>query len=368
MMSVQFQNRSVSIPAGTGRYTHLTLSDRPMRIKLKLALVLAVLLSAVPKAVVAVPVLDGPPCAQDKVCNVEQCGSTDPDCTALPPRFPAVSGGAAIVIDRATGAVLGAKNPNLRWAPASTTKIMTGLLAIEAVAAGTVSMSDMVTIQAGVAIEGGGQICLHPNDRISLKDLLHLALLDSANDAATAVGTYISGSRAAFVALMNARAAQLGLSNTRYVDISGRDPEDIIAGCSGNEFGTPACAHYTTARDLASLARVALDQPVFARIVRRTGWTTTTWRRINEPILGAESSVDLTVTTSNKLLRSSQAEYFPGSYGVKTGTSDLAGSNLVSAAAIANEDVIAVVLGADSDGTTTGDRFSDSRSLLNFGL
>jgi D-alanyl-D-alanine carboxypeptidase (penicillin-binding protein 5/6) len=238
------------------------------------------------------------------------------------------------------------------------------------VAAGSVSLNDTVTIKADVGVEGGGQIGLRLFDTISLRDLLHMALVSSENDAATAVGTYVGGSRLAFIAMMNARAAQLGLRNTSYVDISGRDPEDFIAGCSGNEFNNPACAHFTTARDLAALARVALNRALFATIVGRTTWRTTTWRRTS-PVPGRPVSVlnmDVSLTTTNQLLRSARPEFYPGAYGVKTGTTDRAGANLVSAARKAHLDVIAVVLGSDADGSATGDRFSDSRRLLNFGF
>jgi serine-type D-Ala-D-Ala carboxypeptidase (penicillin-binding protein 5/6) len=312
-----------------------------------------------------------PSCEADGICRVNECrADPDPDCPIVPtfPAFPTLTGTSAILVDRASGRVLGFKNPDLKWAPASTTKIMTGLLAVEAVAAGTVSLNDIVTIRVDVGAEGGGQIGLRRLDTISLRDLLHMALLSSENDAATAVGTYIAGSRPAFIAMMNTRAAQLGLSNTSYVDISGRDPQDFIAGCSGNEFNDPTCAHFTTARDLAALARVALNDPIFARIVRRTTWTTTTWRR-NSGVPGQPATVlDVTLTTTNRLLRNTLPEFYPGAYGVKTGTSDQAGRNLVSAATSAQGDVIAVVLGSDPDGTATGDRFSDSQALLDFGL
>jgi D-alanyl-D-alanine carboxypeptidase (penicillin-binding protein 5/6) len=323
-----------------------------------------------PNESVKAPVLvneDGTvPCGRDGACNSGAC-SNDPDCTD-PLQLPAVSGGSAIVVERSTGRVLGVKNPDTKRAPASTTKIMTGLLAVEAVEAGTLSLNDIVTIQGDVGVEGGGEIGLRPLETISLRDLLHMALISSENDAAVAVGTYVAGSRSAFVARMNARAAQLGLTNTSYVDISGRDPEDIIPGCSGNEFSNPACAHFTTARDLAALSRVALREPIFARIVAKTTHTTTTWRR--PPVVpGRPTAVlDVTLTTTNRLLQSSRAEFYAGAYGLKTGTSDRAGSNLVSAATRGNADVVAVVLGAPDDGTPTGDRFTDSRALLDFGL
>jgi serine-type D-Ala-D-Ala carboxypeptidase (penicillin-binding protein 5/6) len=269
------------------------------------------------------------------------------------PTMPAVTADAAIVVDRATGAVLGSKSPDLRWAPASTTKIMTGLLAIEAVQSGAVSLDDTVTIRSDVGIEDRAAATLAVGDTISLRDLLNMALVDSAGDAAVAVGTYIGervylralqsrppglqtrvlaplSARDAFVARMNTRAAELGLEDTSYIDITGRDPEDLNengefpdqAGCVGNQFTVDECAHYTTARDLASLARVALDQPLFAAIVRTTAGTATTWTRPSGP------APDKTFTTTNQLLPG-QSSAYPGTYGVKTGTTYRAGQNLV---------------------------------------
>jgi D-alanyl-D-alanine carboxypeptidase len=217
-----------------------------------------------------------------------------------------------------------AKNPDLRWAPASTTKIMTGLLAAEAIDSGAVSLDDTVTIDSDVNIEGGGSAGLAAGDTISLRDLLHMTLIPSKNDAASAVGTYIANriyacrflppnqlrfaaatinGRALFVAEMNARAADLGLDDTSYVDISARGPEDLNddgafpapAGCEGNDSTSPPCAHYTTARDLAALASVALDNSLFAQIVNTPDWRTTTWTHATDP------ERDTTYTTSNQL-------------------------------------------------------------------
>ena len=316
------------------------------------------------------------------------------------PALPGVTAAAAIVVDRGSGAVIGAKNPDLRWAPASTTKIMTGLLAVEAIAAGDVSLTDTVTIQSNVNVEGGGAALLAPGDTISLRDLLYMTLVPSMNDAAHAVGTYIGSqpgglgpwtSRTLFVAKMNERAAELGLTNTSYIDISGRDPEDLNEfgnfpeqdGCDGNDFDDAQCAHYTTARDLATLANVALADPLFAAIVNTTSWPTTTWRSSTGAVR------DTTYTTSNQLLPG-QPQAYAGAYGVKTGTTNMARQNLVSAArrgtlprsytstdigpysTARSQDwgpnIIAVVLGSDDDPNTTADRFSDSRRLLDYGL
>ncbi|MDA0158779.1 serine hydrolase [Solirubrobacter ginsenosidimutans] len=305
----------------------------------------------------------------------------------IAPAFPQTTAAAAIVVDRATGTVLGSNKPDRRWAPASTTKIMTGLLTAEKIRAGTVSLSDTVTIQSDVSIEGGKSIGLAPGDTISLQDLLNITLIDSDGDAASAVGTYVGSQpwgdpswmgRAQFVQWMNDRAGELGLTNTRYIDIAGRDPEDLGREnddglwppdgywptqevCSGNDFNNPPCGHYTTARDLAALARVALDEPLFARIVARPSWRTTTWRSASGGVL------DRTVYSSNELLPGGTAAY-PGAYGVKTGTTNMARQNLVSAAATSTKDVIAVVLGSDDDSTVPGDRYTDSRALLDWAL
>ena len=319
-------------------------------------------------------------------------------------RMPTTTAAAAIVVDRTTGEVLGAKNPDRHLAPASTTKMMTGLLAVEAINAGTVSLSDIVTIQSDVNIEGGGAIGLAPGDTISLYDLLNIAMLESKGDAASAVGTYIGSQpwgdpswmgRAQFVASMNDRARELGLDDTRYIDISGRDPSDLgddsaghdgIPGtgqwpaqehCIGNNFSTPPCAHYSTARDLAALARVALDEPLFAAFVKRTNASTTTWRSPT----GAPR--DIPLSNTNQLLPG-KSQAYTGAYGVKTGTSHTAKENLVSAARnelilpndhrigtatpLVRKDVIAVVLGSDDKASTPDDRFTDSRALLDFGL
>jgi D-alanyl-D-alanine carboxypeptidase (penicillin-binding protein 5/6) len=331
--------------------------------------------------------------------------------------LPPVTASAAIVVDRHTGEVLGAKNPNVRWAPASTTKMMTGLLASEAIAAGDMSLSDTVTIPADVDMElgDGDGAGLSGGDAISLQDLLYMAMLDSDGDAATAIAMYVGGypsqssshARDVFIERMNERAAELGLDNTSFVDVSGRDPEDLgsegVDGyeeCTGgNQFDVAACAHYSTARDLAALARVVLDDPLLATIVSTKTWTTTTWRSSCCP--GVRP---FTARNTNRLLRPLPGEAaYAGAYGVKTGTSHMAGENLVSAAKNATKpptapsdeasmstagqaapsalhlgsvqsgqtspsDVIAVVLGSDDDDSTTADRFTDSRALLDFGL
>ena len=303
---------------------------------------------------------------RDDLGNTTPAGHGAAD-TAPPPRapFPAVSAAAAIVMDRDSGQVLGGKNPDLRWAPASTTKMMTGLLASEAIARGDVSLNDTVPISIYVDTEDP-DAALRPGDTISLRDLMYMMLVSSENDAATAVAMHVGRNpdwrpdwiaRMEFIDRMNERADELGLTNTSYVDVSGRDPEDLYEECQDNEFDNPDCAHYSTARDLAKLARVVLDDPLLAGIVDTQSWETRTWRSST----GADR--DDIFDTTNQLL-----DTYAGAYGVKTGTTHMARENLVSAAARGGDDVIAVVLGSDDDDDTPADRFTDSRALLDFGL
>ncbi len=334
----------------------------------------------------AAPLREGDPNGNtDAEVHAEDNSGVDPLPYTPYPLLPATTAAAAIVMDRDSGEVLGAENPDLWRAPASTTKMMTALLTAEAINAGTVSLSDTVTIQSDVDIEGGGEVGLAPGDTISLRDLLHIALLASENDAASAVGTYVGSQpeghpsdigRRQFVRQMNRRADELGLYNTHYINIAGRDPEDLgrenddgVApegdwdeqeACVGDDFTNSDCAHYTSARDLADLARTVLDEPLLARIVQRTNWTTTTWRSFMGGVR------DYTPLNTNQLLPGGTSAY-PGVYGVKTGTTDRAKENLVSAARVSFGDIIAVVLGSD-DTSAPGNRYTDSRTLLDWGL
>ena len=336
----------------------------------------------------AAPLREGDPNGNtDAEVHVEDNASVDPLPSSPPVFLPATTAAAAIVVRRDSGEVLGAENPDLGRAPASTTKMMTALLTAEAINAGTVSLSDTVTIQSDVDIEGGGEVGLAPGDTISLRDLLHIALLASENDAASAVGTYVGSQpeghpsdvgRRQFVRQMNRRAEELGLFNTHYINIAGRDPEDLGrenddgVGAGGRlarsrgllrrllQDPTSPCAHYTSARDLADLARTVLDEPLLARIVQRTSWTTTTWRSPSGAVR------DYTPLNTNQLLPGGTSAY-PGAYGVKTGTTHRAKENLVSVARVSFGDIIAVVLGSD-DTSAPGNRYTDSRALLDWGL
>ena len=137
----------------------------------------------------------------------------------------AVRAPSAILIDAATGTVLFEKNADERREPASVTKVMTLLLVMEALDAGQIGWDDQVTASAAAAAKGGSQIYLEEGERMSMDEMLKSVVVSSANDCATALAEHVAGSEAAFVAKMNARAAELGMDHTHFVNCTGLDDE-----------------------------------------------------------------------------------------------------------------------------------------------
>lgn len=215
------------------------------------------------------------------------------------------------------------KNADLQLPMASTTKIMTALLVIE-----SCDLGEMVEIpREAVGIEGSS-VYLCEGDVVSVKDLLYSLLLQSANDAAAALAMKVSGDIAQFAALMNERAASLGLNNTHFDNPHGLDSKE----------------HYTTAKDLAVISATALSNPTFKQIVSTYKHSFTI------------SDKQRTVVNHNKLLRS-----YNGAIGVKTGYTKKSGRCLVSAAERDDLVLIAVTLDAPSD-------WNDHASMLNYGF
>ncbi len=153
---------------------------------------------------------------------------------------------AAVVMDATNGRVLYAKNPELRLMPASTTKLMTGLVVVE-----RGNLQDVVTISQRAASTAPTRSGLKAGDRVTVETLLYAALMRSANDAAVALAEYIAGSEAEFVALMNRKAIALGANDTRFI----------------NANGLPGSGQHTTAYDLAKIMRQAIKHPVLQEIL-----------------------------------------------------------------------------------------------------
>lgn len=246
------------------------------------------------------------------------------DTSTEPIKEPDVNSRACVVIDRKTNSVLFGKNENSKKKMASTTKIMTATIIIE-----KCNLSDTIEISKKAAGTGGSRLGLKTGDKITILDLLYGLMLRSGNDAAVALAEYAGEDINGFAELMNAKALELGLTNTHF---------ETPHGLDSNE-------HYTTAYELAILSNYALNNPTFAKIVGTKNYTIT----ING------SPKDLSNT--NELLGNME-----GVYGIKTGFTNGANRCLVTACKKNNIDIICVVLGAD----TKKFRTIDSIKLINY--
>jgi D-alanyl-D-alanine carboxypeptidase (penicillin-binding protein 5/6) len=230
---------------------------------------------------------------------------------------------AYLVVDGSTGEVIAGKAAGRRVPIASITKLMTVLVALE-----RSGLDEVATVQADATTTGGSVIGLRPGERISVRDLITAALIHSANDAAHALADHVAGSDRRFVSLMNARAKELGLRHTHFVRPDGLD----------------ASGHYSSAGDVTTLARVAMQKPFLRATVRRA----------EASITGGRS-----LYVWNDLLRT-----FPGVIGVKTGHTSDAGWCQVVAAQGRGFTIYATLLG----GPTRDERNEDLARLLRFGL
>lgn len=154
----------------------------------------------------------------------------------------------AILMERETGRVLFEKNADEQMPPASITKIMTLLLTMEAIEANQIKLSDMAVCSDHAASMGGSQIWLEPGEQMSVDDLLKATAIASANDAAVDLAELVAGSEEAFVEKMNARAAELGMENTHFVNATGLDAQ----------------GHLSTARDIALMSKELLRFPLIS--------------------------------------------------------------------------------------------------------
>ncbi len=246
---------------------------------------------------------------------------------SLSPRAYAlsVSAESAVLIEAESGDIIYEKNAHKRRGMASTTKIMTAICAIENMSADT-----LVTVpRAAVGIEGSS-VYLREGEKITLENLLYALMLQSANDAAAAIAIAVSGSIEAFAELMNAKAAELGLSDTHFENPHGLDGE----------------AHYTTAYELAKISAYALKNETFSSIVST----------VKHTIPAQDEAPARTLVNHNRLLRE-----YDDIIGVKTGFTKKCGRTLVSAAKQGGVTLVCVTL-------CDGDDWRDHRAMLDYGF
>ena len=237
----------------------------------------------------------------------------------------------AILMDAATGQVLFEQNADEALPPASVTKIMTLLLVMEAIDSGRLSLDDTVSASANAASMGGSQVYLKEGETMCVEEMLKCVIIASANDCAVALAEHIAGSEAAFVAAMNARAAELGMVNTHFENTNGLDDTAIN--------------HVTSARDIAIMSRALIAHE---KILEYSGiWMDT----IRDGAFG--------LTNTNRLVR-----YYRGCTGLKTGSTARAKFCISATAERDGLSLICVVMAAD----TRDVRNEIAASLLDYGF
>ena len=238
----------------------------------------------------------------------------------------------AILIEAESGRVLYEKNADERRFPASVTKVMTLLLVFEALDSGKLGLDDTVSTSEYASSMGGSQIFLAPGETMRAEDMIKSVIIASANDAATALAEHIAGSEDAFVTKMNARAAELGMVNTKFENVSGLDDD--------------AVDHMTTARDISIMSRELIVK--HPKVLEYSGiWMD----KVRDGAFG--------LTNTNRLIR-----FYSGATGLKTGSTAKAGFCISATAERNGMHLIAVIMGASG----RDQRNADAKALLDFGF
>ena len=244
-----------------------------------------------------------------------------------------VSSKSAILMDVGSGQILYEKNAHDKLPPASVTKVMTMLLICEALDSGKITLDDSVQRSDNAASMGGSQIFLEAGEVQKVDTLLKGIAVASANDGCVAMAEYIGGSVESFVDMMNAKAKELNMKDTNFV----------------NTNGLPVDNHYTSAHDIAIMSRELLKHDVISKYL-------TTW--MDQVVVG-KKQITVGLANTNKLIK-----HYQGATGVKTGFTQQAKYCLSASAKRGDTHLVAVTLGAE----TSPERFKDATSLLNFGF
>jgi len=234
----------------------------------------------------------------------------------------------AVLMEKTSGEIIYEKNSHDRLPPASVTKVMTLLLVMEEIEKGSLSKEDLVTCSAHAASMGGSQIWLEEGEQMTVSDMLKAVTVVSANDCAVALAEHIAGSETAFVARMNQRAAELGMTDTCFVDCTGL---------------TSSKEHLTCAYDIALMSRQLIGHDDIKEY-------TTIWM---DTLRDGQSEL----TNTNKLIR-----FYEGATGLKTGFTSRAKYCLSATAERDGIEYIAVIMGAES----SDKRFEGAKALLNY--
>lgn len=259
------------------------------------------------------------------------------------PSWPAsvsIEADGGILMDASNKAILYGKNIDQPYYPASITKILTALIAIE-----SCDLDEMVTFSHDAVYnveEGSSNAGIDEGDTLSVRDCLYALLLASANESANALAEHISGSREAFAKQMNEKAKSLGCTGSHFANPSGLNDED----------------HYTTARDMALITRAAIENPTFVEICGARTYRLQGLKRVSPE----EFPQGYPIANHHKMWSKNDPVYYEGAFCGKTGYTSLAGNTLVTCARRGDMTLIAVIL----NGHQT--HYADTKALLDFGF
>lgn len=246
-----------------------------------------------------------------------------------------ISAEGGIVMDADTGAVLYGKNIHVGYFPASITKILTALIIIE-----NCNMDDIVTFSHNAVYNvesGSSNAGIDEGDQLTVRDALYAMMLRSANEAANGLAEHCAGSIEAFSAMMNAKAASLGCTESHFNNPSGLNDPD----------------HYTSAYDMALIAKAAFSNPTFVEIDSTLYYDLPVTKKNPD---------GLRIYPGHRMLKKNMSQYYPGIIGGKTGYTSLAGNTLVTCAERDGMKLVAVIL----NGHQT--HYADTKALLDFGF
>lgn len=250
----------------------------------------------------------------------------------------------ALLMDANTGKILYEKNAYDKRYPASTTKIMTAILALEnrdLSHVAKVSYDAIFTVPVGYSNAN-----LQLDEELTMEQLLNVLLIPSANDAANVIAEDIGGSVESFATMMNTKASEIGCTNTHFVNANGVHDED----------------HYSTAYDLALMGRYAMQNETFRKIATTVRYTL--------PVTNKYDKADRIFLTTNKLVNSKSGQYYEYTTGIKTGYTVAAGNCIVASAKKDDLELICVILGAsgDANANISTNKFTDCITLFDYGF
>lgn len=248
----------------------------------------------------------------------------------------------ALLMDSATGKIIYEKDAYKRMYPASTTKIMTAILALE-----NCNLNDVAKVSYNAIFTvpvGYSNANLQLDEELTIEQLLYVLLIPSANDAANVIAEHVAGSVDSFATMMNTKAVELGCKDTHFVNANGVHDEN----------------HYSTAYDLALIGRYAMKNETFRKIVSTTRYTL--------PVTNKYDKTDRIFVSTNKLVNNKSGQFYEYATGIKTGYTNAAKNCIVASAKKDSLELISVILYASNDSATSTNKFNDCKTLFDYGF